>query len=39
MGQIVGIPRSRPYGSEGVTNENRNSAAYNNDQVINKNHK
>jgi len=36
MGQKVGLQRVRPYGSEGVTNENRTSAANNNDQVINK---
>jgi len=35
MGQIVELRRVRPYGPEGVTNENRNSAASNNDQVIN----
>jgi hypothetical protein len=38
-GQKAGLQRVRPYGPEGVTNENRTSAATNNDQMINKNHK
>jgi hypothetical protein len=29
MGQIVELPKDRYYGSEGVTNDNRTSAANN----------
>jgi hypothetical protein len=39
MGQIVELRRVRPYGPEGVTNGNRNSAAYNKWSGDLKNHK
>jgi len=29
MGQMVELPRDRPYGTEGITNRNRTSAATN----------
>jgi hypothetical protein len=36
---MVELQRPRPYDPEGITNENRTSAATNSDQVINKHHK